>query len=248
MNRMPTPLLSNSTPFEKLFGKSPDYFELKCFGCLCFVNTLERNRTKLDYRAQKAVFFGYVSRMKGYRLYVPDTHKFIISRNVKFIEHIFPFNRECDINETVGIRSSNETCTIEVNKQRRKHKQPECLKDYHCNLIQNQDTTPLEKDKLYPLSSVLSYINLSHEHKAFSLAISAEQEPKNYQTASKQKEWIHAMETELKALEDNQTWSIVPLPEGKIPIGCKWVYKVKRKSDGSIERYKARIVAKGYTQ
>lgn len=56
------------------------------------------------------------------------------------------------------------------------------------------------------------------------------------------------MQIELKTQEDNQTWKIVSLPKVKVPIGCKWVYKVKRKSDGSIERYKARLVAKGYTQ
>ncbi|GKV36220.1 hypothetical protein SLEP1_g44372 [Rubroshorea leprosula] len=56
------------------------------------------------------------------------------------------------------------------------------------------------------------------------------------------------MQTELNALEDTHTWSLVSLPADKQPIGCKWVYKIKRKSDGSIDRYKARLVAKGYTQ
>ncbi|GKV35008.1 hypothetical protein SLEP1_g43330 [Rubroshorea leprosula] len=56
------------------------------------------------------------------------------------------------------------------------------------------------------------------------------------------------MQTELNALEDTHTWSLVSLLADKQPIGCKWVYKIKRKSDGSIDRYKARLVAKGYTQ
>nr|KYP49112.1 Retrovirus-related Pol polyprotein from transposon TNT 1-94 [Cajanus cajan] len=56
------------------------------------------------------------------------------------------------------------------------------------------------------------------------------------------------MAAEITALELNGTWSLVPLPSGVIPIGNKWVYKIKRKSDGSIERYKARLVAKGYHQ
>lgn len=49
-------------------------------------------------------------------------------------------------------------------------------------------------------------------------------------------------------MEENKTWSIVPLPKNQHSIGCKWVYKVKHNVDGSVERYKARLVAKGYTQ
>ncbi|EOY08066.1 Uncharacterized protein TCM_022381 [Theobroma cacao] len=56
------------------------------------------------------------------------------------------------------------------------------------------------------------------------------------------------MTVELKALEDNGTWSIVPLPSNCNVIGYKWVYKVKLNADGNVERYKARLVVKGYNQ
>lgn len=56
------------------------------------------------------------------------------------------------------------------------------------------------------------------------------------------------MNQELQALKKNGTWKVVSLPAGKIPIGCKWVYKVKYKDDGYVDRYKAKLVAKGYNK
>jgi hypothetical protein len=56
------------------------------------------------------------------------------------------------------------------------------------------------------------------------------------------------MREEMNALERNQTWKIVELPKEKKPVRCKWVYTLKYKADGSLERYKVRLVAKGYTQ
>ncbi|CAA6673729.1 unnamed protein product [Spirodela intermedia] len=56
------------------------------------------------------------------------------------------------------------------------------------------------------------------------------------------------MDDEMRALAKNQTWDLIELLQDMKTVGCKWVYLVKYKSDGSIERYKALMVAKGYTQ
>ena len=56
------------------------------------------------------------------------------------------------------------------------------------------------------------------------------------------------MKEELNALSKNHIWDLVTLPLGKSVVGCKWIYKIKTHSDGYIERYKACLVAKGFTQ
>ncbi|XP_019226927.1 PREDICTED: uncharacterized protein LOC109208296 [Nicotiana attenuata] len=73
-------------------------------------------------------------------------------------------------------------------------------------------------------------------------------EPNSFKEAVKDKRWIQAMQQEVKALEDNRTWEVVPIPVGKFIIGSKWVYKIKYNSNGKVERFKARLVAKGYNQ
>lgn len=56
------------------------------------------------------------------------------------------------------------------------------------------------------------------------------------------------MDVELKALKEKNTWELTFLPTGKQAIGNKWVHKMKFLADGTLERYKSKVVAKGYTQ
>ena len=73
-------------------------------------------------------------------------------------------------------------------------------------------------------------------------------EPANYEEAAAIPAWQDAMQQEFSDLEANNTWEEAVLPEGKKPISSKWVYKIKRHADGTIERYKGRLVIKGCTQ
>ncbi|KAL0320385.1 UNVERIFIED_CONTAM: Retrovirus-related Pol polyprotein from transposon RE2 [Sesamum radiatum] len=73
-------------------------------------------------------------------------------------------------------------------------------------------------------------------------------EPRSFTEAQNQEQWRQAMQSEIEALEKNETWEVVQAPSDKKTTGCCWVYKLKLKPDGSIERYKVRLVAKGYNQ
>ncbi|XP_074266995.1 uncharacterized protein LOC141590293 [Silene latifolia] len=88
----------------------------------------------------------------------------------------------------------------------------------------------------------------STSHRAFLAKLDENCEPSHYYQAAKDSKWREAMSKEIEALEKNGTWNIVLLPKGKKPIGCKWVYKIKYRADGTVERYKARLVAQGFTQ
>ncbi len=60
--------------------------------------------------------------------------------------------------------------------------------------------------------------------------------------------WKEATNSEYESLLKNETWTLVPLPKGKNVVGSKWVFKVKHKADGTVDRFKARLVAQGYSQ
>ena len=60
--------------------------------------------------------------------------------------------------------------------------------------------------------------------------------------------WKQAMQEEYESLIDNGTWDFTPIPKGRNPIGCKWVFRAKRDVFGDVVRYKARLVAKGFAQ
>ena len=68
-------------------------------------------------------------------------------------------------------------------------------------------------------------------------------EPVSYQEAVKEKKWRDAMDEEIKAIEKNETWELVPLPKGHKAIGVKWVFKTKKNAKGVVKGYsqKARI-------
>jgi hypothetical protein len=91
INRIPTPILHNQSPFEKLFNESSDLQHLKVFGSLTYSSTLMNQRTKLEPRGRKCIFLGYKQGVKGTILYDLNTKEIFLSRHVVHHDHILPY-------------------------------------------------------------------------------------------------------------------------------------------------------------
>ena len=86
INRTPTRVLGDRTPYEVLNHSKPFLNHLRVFGCLCYVLQPCELRNKLEARSTKALFIGYSTTQKGYKCYVPESRRVLISRDVKFVE------------------------------------------------------------------------------------------------------------------------------------------------------------------
>ena len=72
-------------------------------------------------------------------------------------------------------------------------------------------------------------------------------EPSSFEEAVEDPAWVDAMVEECDSIVRNSAWEIVPRPKRKSMVGSRWIYKVKQAADGSVEKYKARFVARGFS-
>lgn len=154
--------------------------------------------------------------------------------------------------QNTGVSEAND------GRPRRTTRAPNYLSEYHCSLMPFLTTskrpTPVSDSPQpifltpYPISLVLSYDSLSPSFQSYTLAYTLEREPRNFKEAMASDMWNKSVNVELVALEENKTWDVVSLPEGKNVVGCRWIFTLKFNADGPVERPKSRLVAQGYTQ
>lgn len=143
------------------------------------------------------------------------------------------------------------SATKDLGRGKRERKLPNKLNDYVLKTTSvevNLLFEPLDDTCPYPLDQYLSSSRFSSSHCAFLHAISSTQLPKHYSQAVLDKRFCDAMKNEFEALDESQTWTIETLPPGKTALGCQWVFTINYKSDGSVERHKARLVVLGNNQ
>ncbi|KAJ0919535.1 putative RNA-directed DNA polymerase [Helianthus annuus] len=87
-----------------------------------------------------------------------------------------------------------------------------------------------------------------NENQVINFVLYASADPTTYEEASKDVKWIDAMDKEMESIYKNQTWDLVDPPRNQKPIGVKWIYKTKYDEKGNVDKYKARLVVKGYNK
>ncbi|GJV18627.1 putative RNA-directed DNA polymerase [Tanacetum coccineum] len=274
INRLPSKVIKNKTPFELIWNEKPNYDFLKVFGCLVYFKNTDTKGDKFEERGKLGAFLGYPPRTKGYKILELETRKIIVSRDVYFHEENFPFK---------NVQGNNESGTEEQIVCHDCHYHGEPI------LAQNKEQNPMEQDPQmdhnqtdersgphethdgdetgkindeWQINNAKFKINESNkgaEAQAETRQDLLEQELSHRDSKillykfplwsnTRHQHPIKSPLREIKALEKNGTWTLEYLPKGKRAIDSKWVYKIKFKPNGEVERYKARLVAKGFTQ
>ncbi|GMJ14768.1 hypothetical protein HRI_005146000 [Hibiscus trionum] len=246
VNRAPSTAIELKTPMEMWTGKPVDYSNLHIFGSIVYVMYNAQEISKLDPKSRKCKFLGYADGVKGYRLWDPTARKVIISRDVIFVEDKLQRKEEDDSTD----KEKPETTQIHVENEFEQRDCSEAEPELEESEPENSEApTTRQSDRVrrrpnwhsdYFIEGNVAYCLLTEDGEP-----STFEEAMNNSDAS---QWMAAMQEEIEALHKNNTWELVPLPQGRKPIGNKWVFKIKRNGDDQVERYRARLVVKGYAQ
>ena len=242
-NRIPS-MKTKVSPYEIWKGRKPNLKYFRVWGCIGFYRVHDPKSHKLGPRGIKSVFVGYAENSKAYRLLNLDTNVIVESRDVEFIENKF-INDSTNELEPV-VRSSNDIgpstkrneseTSLEPRRSQRESKK----KSFGPDFISFQALSFLvEGDRNKVLNKIPILLNLEEE------------DPQTFGEAMSSRDasfWREAVNDEMDSIMSNQTWVLVDLPKASKPISCKWVFKRKYNTDGSIQTFKARLVAKDFKQ
>ncbi|CAN0840831.1 Retrovirus-related Pol polyprotein from transposon TNT 1-94 [Linum grandiflorum] len=278
INRQVTHVLNGISPFYALFGKQPDYSWLKVFGCTCYVFLPTKERHKLDPKVAKCVFVGYSDRHKGYLCYDIISRRLRISCHVVFLEHVLHYKDSKEISSATFDFLASLPLALILNMAATSSQDvspTSTLSTSTMSSSTNEDNSPTvssmssmlhdsSPDTLVESSSSdtvddvgrrrSTRTNFGHppshlnDFVAFSTDPASIPIPTSYKQACGHPHWDTAMKEELSALEAQNTWTLVPHPTNQSVVRSRWVFTVKLKSDGSLDRYKARVVAQGFRQ
>ena len=251
-NRLPHSALPQ-TPYEALKGEKPSIKHLQPFGRKCYMHIPEEARpsgSKLLPQAIEGKFLGYEKSNKIYRIWNPaKPNQVLISRDVRF-PPLEPGEAgvTLELETTTPEKESTSPTTEEIETTAPEPKLPE---PPAADTDSELSDVPSEFAPKEPQLRRSARERRAPQRYGARHTQLLPDEPRSYTEALRSPDselWTKAMSEEMDSLIKNKTWEEVDRPTGRTVVDCKWVYKIKQKADGSVERYKARLVGKGFTQ
>lgn len=239
LNRVPFKGTSR-TSYEMWFCQKPNIAYFKRFGSRVVMHRPKEQRLKLDNTGERLIFIGYEDGSKAYRLLNVVTSKICISRNVYFIDKSLSSN-ESPIKEQPS--EMKDTVEVDVPISSRQ--------DSHNVNPADQSETMVQPARRISTRSTKGIPPSRYTEASYKTEDNLYEDPKTVQEALKRKDhtkWELAMIKEIEVMNRNHVWDIVESPKNQSIVGCKWVFKQKTDEHDNVIRYKARLVAQGYSQ
>lgn len=229
----------NKTPSELWYGKKPNVSNFRVFGCMAYCHIPKECRGKFDSKVKKCIMMGYAQ--TGYRLWDIDKQKLIVARDVIFNENEFWYKR------SVSVRDDEYGDKTEENKQSEtENDEIEAENDDGNN--ERMILERVESKRSVRMPKKFSDYEL---FMAFDACSFIENVPINYEELEMREDkekWLGAVERELKSIEMNETWEKVEKPRNSHILDTKWVFAYKSMEENEIDRFKARLVVRGFAQ
>nr|KAJ0219061.1 hypothetical protein LSAT_V11C300140140 [Lactuca sativa] len=244
LNRTPNKR-SKNTPYELWCKKVPNLSYLKVWGCRAVVRLTEPKRKMLGERGIDCIFIGYAKHSKAYRFYVLESNNFVfVNTVIESRDAIFDEERFTSIPRPRDMihQSSSKSAT-----------QAEDVSGGASSVPEPRKSTRARKAKsfgsdfqLYLVEGTRNETNSQHQY-----CFNIEEDPKTFSEAMASRDvhfWKEAIHDEIDSIMHNNTWVLADLPPSCKALGCKWILKRKMKVDGTINKYKPRLVIQGFRQ
>ena len=253
----------DNIPYNLLYGKAPDLSYIRSFGAYAFVHLPKSQRKKGASKTQKLICVGYSPFTKGYRFLTKDKRNIVISRSANFCEQELLPQREENYFPTSDIPLILQERENELTKQHTPAK-TDSEDEEHKPLtpsitpkaIKQETTPPIERSPIVQRRELPPRTTRGVPPQRFvvgeAVAYNVQLEPQKYEDilelpTSERKKWFEAMHQEMQAMKTLGVFTTCNLPPGKQAIGCRWVYRIKPQ-EGADPIYRARLVAKGFSQ
>jgi len=245
LNRVSIRKVLNKTPYELWKNIKPSISYFHIFGCYCYILNNKEKLGKFDPKSDKAIFLGYSTTSKGYRVYNLKTQTVEISMHVifdEYDEHSQPKESEdTDVSTLHNVLSQNTVSTVEKEDDQNVQDQTLQSPPRSWRMVGDHPTDQI-------IGSTTDGVRTRLSFQDNNMAMISQMEPKSINDAIIDDSWVEAMKEEFSQFERNKVWNLVPNNQGKTIIGTRWVFRNKLDEEGKVVRNKARLVAQGYNQ